>query len=456
MRKKRRIVAWLLVTVLLLAVWPGGTFRTNAEELKTKENGDVVSDGTETAVDGTEEITVTAKDGVRVVNAVKEIPVYYDTDDAGNAGSNVETADAEGTGDDVDSPDNKDSADAGDREPSAEEGSIPEEKNTGNHGEEPASARSVVLSEERAEDDHREGNAEGKKAKAEEKGEKKEEEEEEKKEEKKEEEGSDKKVDESKLPSGLDFSSCELLVGTKDRSLVEGKKELISEYDGVYLLHYDSEMDAKLDYLCFSKKADFVEVNETLAVSDEDPAVTGKSGEGAQDAISCMKELRSGSDLPERTIALIDTGVNAEGLVDAVSLTGGVDYDDHGHGTRMFRHIREEYPDARVLSVKAMDGTIAPKETSRVLPLQQLASGELKTPKSGALLAPDEFDELCNITMDNVRSICRDIQSGRIDIAPKKEKSSSGEWTKTSCTYCSYKSICLFDTSFRNCRYKLV
>jgi len=106
--------------------------------------------------------------------------------------------------------------------------------------------------------------------------------------------------------------------------------------------------------------------------------------------------------------------------------------------------------------LKAMDGTIAPKETSRVLPLQQLASGELKTPKSGALLAPEEFDELCSITMDNVRSICRDIQSGRIDIAPKKEKSSSGGWTKTSCTYCSYKSICLFDTSFRNCRYKLV
>ena len=106
--------------------------------------------------------------------------------------------------------------------------------------------------------------------------------------------------------------------------------------------------------------------------------------------------------------------------------------------------------------LKAMDGTIAPKETSRVLPLQQLASGELKTPKSGALLAPDEFDELCNITMDNVRSICRDIQSGRIDIAPKKEKSSSGGWTKTSCTYCSYKSICLFDTSFHSCRYKLV
>jgi ATP-dependent helicase/DNAse subunit B len=106
--------------------------------------------------------------------------------------------------------------------------------------------------------------------------------------------------------------------------------------------------------------------------------------------------------------------------------------------------------------LKAMDGSIAPKETSTVLPLQQLKSGELRIPKSGALLAPEEFDELCSITMDNVRSICRSIQSGRIDIEPKKEKSSSGGWTKTSCTYCSCKSICLFDTSFRNCRYKLV
>ena len=106
--------------------------------------------------------------------------------------------------------------------------------------------------------------------------------------------------------------------------------------------------------------------------------------------------------------------------------------------------------------LKAMDDTIAPKETSTVLPLKQLKSGELKTLSSGELLSAEEFEELCKVTIENVKELCSDIQSGHIEIEPKKEKGSSGGWTKTSCTYCSYKSICLFDTSFRNCRYKLI
>lgn len=106
--------------------------------------------------------------------------------------------------------------------------------------------------------------------------------------------------------------------------------------------------------------------------------------------------------------------------------------------------------------LRAMDGTIAPTETSTVLPLKQNRDGEIKQTGSGELLTGEEFDELCDLTMDHVRQICQDIQSGRIDIEPKKEKGSSGRYTKTSCTYCAFKSICLFDTSFRNCRYKLV
>lgn len=106
--------------------------------------------------------------------------------------------------------------------------------------------------------------------------------------------------------------------------------------------------------------------------------------------------------------------------------------------------------------LRAMDETIAPTETSTVLPLRQNKDGEIKQTASGELLTGEEFDELCTITMDHVRQICSDIQSGRIDIEPKKEKGSSGRYTKTSCTYCAFKSICLFDTSFRSCRYKLV
>ena len=106
--------------------------------------------------------------------------------------------------------------------------------------------------------------------------------------------------------------------------------------------------------------------------------------------------------------------------------------------------------------LKAMDDTIEPKKYSEVLPLYQNKDGGIKKVGSSELLDAEEFEELCKVTIDNVKRICSDIQSGRIEIEPKKEKGSSGGWTKTSCTYCSYKSICLFDTSFRNCRYKLI
>jgi ATP-dependent helicase/nuclease subunit B len=94
--------------------------------------------------------------------------------------------------------------------------------------------------------------------------------------------------------------------------------------------------------------------------------------------------------------------------------------------------------------LRAMDETIAPTETSAVLPLRQNKDGEIKQTASGELLTGEEFDELCNITMDHVRQICSDIQSGRIDIEPKKEKGTSGRYAKTACTYCAFKSICIF------------
>jgi len=103
-----------------------------------------------------------------------------------------------------------------------------------------------------------------------------------------------------------------------------------------------------------------------------------------------------------------------------------------------------------------MDDSIEPTKSSSVLPLHQNKDGTLKKQGSSELLSQEEFEDLCKLTIENVKRICSDIQSGNIGIEPKKEKKSSGGWTKTSCTYCSYRSICLFDTSFRNCRYKLI
>lgn len=105
--------------------------------------------------------------------------------------------------------------------------------------------------------------------------------------------------------------------------------------------------------------------------------------------------------------------------------------------------------------IRAMDETIKPGESSSVIPVKQLVKGEIKKSGAGEMLSEDTFNELCDVTAEHVRRICREIIEGRIDIAPKMEKGSGGR-AKTSCSYCGYRSICLFDTSFRDCKYEIV
>ncbi len=54
-------------------------------------------------------------------------------------------------------------------------------------------------------------------------------------------------------------------------------------------------------------------------------------------------------------IALIDTGCS--GADKSVSVLGGGSGDDNGHGTKMLNAIKEEYPSASVLSIKALNAS---------------------------------------------------------------------------------------------------
>ena len=107
--------------------------------------------------------------------------------------------------------------------------------------------------------------------------------------------------------------------------------------------------------------------------------------------------------------------------------------------------------------LKIMDETLEPGVSSRVLSVRQLKNGSIKPSGACEMMSTEEFRELCSITARQVERICREIQEGRIDIAPKKERKSGPDGEAiTACRYCSCKSICLFDTSFRDCRYELV
>jgi ATP-dependent helicase/nuclease subunit B len=95
---------------------------------------------------------------------------------------------------------------------------------------------------------------------------------------------------------------------------------------------------------------------------------------------------------------------------------------------------------------------------SKVLPIKYVKkNGTYSGSSGGYLFSREEFEELSAQVDHQVDRICREICDGKIDIRPKKEKKKDMEGNyKTSCKYCSYKSICMFDTAFPGCRYERV
>jgi len=170
--------------------------------------------------------------------------------------------------------------------------------------------------------------------------------------------------------SGIDFSSRQLLVGTEDESIFTWDTTVVSGYNGIYLTEYASEEETKNAYTYYYGKADFVDANITFTVSDneeakkdvKEDASTDETNDTADlseintgdDAISNLVDMDTTGTVPDGTIAVIDTGINGEGLVDSVSVIGESTSDDNGHGTRMYDFIKSEYPDAKILSIKAL------------------------------------------------------------------------------------------------------
>lgn len=106
--------------------------------------------------------------------------------------------------------------------------------------------------------------------------------------------------------------------------------------------------------------------------------------------------------------------------------------------------------------IDAMDTEIG--GASKVLPIKYVKkNGTYSGSSGGYLFSREEFEELSQQVDQQVDRICREICDGKIDIRPKKEtkKDMEGNY-RTSCKYCSYKSICMFDTAFPGCRYERV
>ena len=159
---------------------------------------------------------------------------------------------------------------------------------------------------------------------------------------------------------GMDFSSARLLVGTGDASVVTGDRDnILSSYDGLYLIQYPDAQAAKEAYAGYVRTADFVDVdNASLSAADGADIADVTAENAMTESSNPLAEL---ADAPsgkakKGTIALIDTGATRGGSVaEAVSMLGDDASDDNGHGTQMAGYITEEDPDARILSIKALD-----------------------------------------------------------------------------------------------------
>lgn len=86
---------------------------------------------------------------------------------------------------------------------------------------------------------------------------------------------------------------------------------------------------------------------------------------------------------------------------------------------------------------------------SEIVPIKNTKEGIKNTGKEG-LLAEEDFKALADAVADKVKTACKDLSDGKIDIAPMKTKE------RSACTFCNYKGICRFDTLFAGCSYKIV
>lgn len=100
--------------------------------------------------------------------------------------------------------------------------------------------------------------------------------------------------------------------------------------------------------------------------------------------------------------------------------------------------------DARV--VRAMDKDV--EGYSLIIPAAFKKDGDFKS--SSDVVTEEEFNMLREYVNKKMIELCEDMFSGEIKISPTKNAN------KAQCEYCNFSSICQFDTSIKDNRYKII
>lgn len=96
--------------------------------------------------------------------------------------------------------------------------------------------------------------------------------------------------------------------------------------------------------------------------------------------------------------------------------------------------------------VRAMDNDM--ETYSLIIPATFKKDGDFSS--NSSVITEEQFDILREYVNDKMIELCEDMLSGRIRIEPCKNN------TMSYCEYCDYSSICQFDTSIKDNKYKLI
>jgi len=149
-------------------------------------------------------------------------------------------------------------------------------------------------------------------------------------------------------------NTSDLFVQTSDASVFTLNTNVVSNYGDVYIIACDSVEEARYVYSYYVGKVDNItdlaNVISIASEDNEDDVADLSNTNNGEDAISNLNEI----DVNDYSgyIALIDTGANADVNF---SVVGDNTTDSNGHGTAMLGYIREENPDAKVMSIKVFD-----------------------------------------------------------------------------------------------------
>ena len=168
-------------------------------------------------------------------------------------------------------------------------------------------------------------------------------------------------VDEISIPEDLNLSSMRLIIAVADTSVIRESTPVISSLDNMFLAQYESIEEAYKDYLYYQENAIFVEPDISFSVDTDTDVAEAEEIFMTQEENPFTELNNELSDAKTTVfndviIGLIDTGIGTNyNVVNSISVLDNDPTDYNGHGSKMADFILQENPDAKILSIKALD-----------------------------------------------------------------------------------------------------